>query len=112
MIENKARIAANGGTIATSNPEIGIKLAVQRIAEKLNKPFIPTDGEVYYYVDAENLIYSTINHNTNKDALNIAVGDCFKNRKRALINKGAIMKRIEKATELLRKCRDDNAEDS
>lgn len=94
------------------NPEIGIKLAVQRIVEKLNKPFIPTDGEVYYYVDAENLIYSTINHNTNKDALNIAVGNCFRKRKEVYVNKGAIMKRIERATELLRKCRDDNAEDS
>ena len=94
------------------NPEIGIKLAVQRIVEKLNKPFIPTDGEVYYYVDAENLIYSTINHNTNKDALNIAVGNCFRKRKEAYAYKGAIMKRIERATELLRKCRDDNAEDS
>lgn len=27
-------------------------------------------------------------------------------------NKDAIMKRMERATELLRKCRDDNAEDS
>lgn len=32
------------------NPEIGIKLAVQRIAEKLNKPFIPKFGESYYYI--------------------------------------------------------------
>lgn len=94
------------------NPEIGIKLAVQRIAEKLNKPFIPTDGETYYYVDDKDTVYSTINHNTNKDALNIAVGNCFRKRKEAYANKGAIMKRIERATELLRKCRDDNAEDS
>lgn len=89
------------------NPEIGIKLAVQRIVEKLNKPFIPTDGETYYYVDDEDTIYSTINHNTNRDILNIAVGNCFKNYERALGNKGAITKRIEKATKLLEKLRDE-----
>lgn len=88
------------------NPEIGIKLAVQRIAEKLNKPFIPTDGETYYYVDDKDTIYSTINHNTNRDILNIAIGNCFKNYQRALSNKDAITKRIEKAAELLKKIRD------
>lgn len=92
------------------NPEIGIKLAVQRIAEKLNKPFIPTDGETYYYVDDEDTIYSTINHNTNRDILNISVGNCFKNYQRALSNKNAITKRIEKATELLKKLRDERDE--
>lgn len=92
------------------NPEIGIKLAVQRIAEKLNKPFIPTDGETYYYVDDEDTIYSTINHNTNRDILNIAVGNCFKNYERALSNKGAITKRIKRSTELLEKLRDERDE--
>lgn len=92
------------------NPEIGIKLAVQRIAEKLNKPFIPADGEAYYYVDDSNLIYSTLNHNTNKDALNIAVGNCFKNRKEAYINRFTIDMRIERATELLKKLRDEGDE--
>lgn len=89
------------------NPEIGIKLAVQRIVEKLNKPFIPTDGEAYYYVDDENLIYSTINHNSNKDALNIAVGNCFRKYKEAEANAAVIMKRIKKAAELLKKLRDE-----
>lgn len=88
------------------NPEIGIKLAVQRIAEKLNKPFIPTDGETYYYVDDEDTIYSTINHNTNRDILNIAVGNCFKNYERALSNKGVIMKRIEIAKIVLKSLQD------
>lgn len=92
------------------NPEIGIKLAVQRIVEKMNKPFIPTDGETYYYVDDEDTIYSTINHNTNRDILNIAVGNCFKNYERALSNKGAITKHIEKAAELLEKLRDEGDE--
>lgn len=90
----------------TFNPEIGIKLAVQRIAEKLNKPFIPEDNEPYYYVDDENLIYSTINHNTNKDALNIAIGNCFENYQRALSNKDVIMKRVEIAKVVLKKLRE------
>ena len=90
------------------NPEIGIKLAVQRIAEKLNKPFIPTDGETYYYVDDEDTVYSTINHNTNRYILNIAVGNCFKSYERALSNKGTITKHIERAAELLKSLREDD----
>lgn len=92
------------------NPEIGIKLAVQRIAEKLNKPFIPTDGEAYFYVDDNNSVYSTVNHNANVDVLNIAVGNCFKSRERAFSNRFAIAKRIERATELLKKLRDERDE--
>lgn len=92
------------------NLEIGIKLAVQRIAKKINKPFVPTDGETYFYVDDEDTIYSTINHNTNRDILNIAVGNCFKNYERALSNKDAITEHIEKAAELLKKLRDQGDE--
>lgn len=94
------------------NPEIGIKLAIERAAQAMHAPFVPEENEAYYYVDDENLIYSTINHNTNKDALNIAIGNCFRTYNLARANTGVIMKRIERATELLRKCRDDNAEDS
>lgn len=88
------------------NPEIGIKLAVQRIAKKINKPFVPTDGETYFHVDDEDTIYSTINHNTNRDILNIAVGNCFKNYERALSNKDVIMKRIEIAKIVLKSLQD------
>lgn len=94
----------------TFNPEIGIKLAVQRIVEKLNKPFVPAGDEAYYYVDDKNLIYSTINHNSNKDALNIAVGNCFRKYKEAQANADVIMKRIGKATKLLEKLRDEGDE--
>lgn len=90
------------------NPEIGIKLAVQRIAEKLNKPFVPEKDEPYYYVDDENLIYSTINHHTNTDILNIAVGNCFRKRKEAHANKESIRKRIERAKALLKSLREDD----
>lgn len=88
------------------NPEIGIKLAVRRIAEKLNKPFIPKENEAYYYVGNENRVYRTINYNRNIDILNIAVGNCFKNYERALRNKGVIMKRIEIAKIVLKSLQD------
>lgn len=88
------------------NPEIGIKLAVQRIAEKINKPFVPANDEAYYYVDDKNLIYSTINHNTNKDALNIAIGNCFRTYNLARANTGVIMKRIEIAKVVLKSLQD------
>ena len=73
----------------------------------MHAPFVPEDGEAYYYVDDENLIYSTINHNSNKDALNIAVGNCFRKYKEAEANAAVIMKRIKKAAELLKKLRDE-----
>ena len=92
------------------NPEIGIKLAIERAAQAMHAPFVPAEGETYYYVDDENLVYSTINHNTNKDALNIAVGNCFKKHKQAQANVNAIMKRIEKVTKLLEKLRDQGDE--
>lgn len=92
------------------NPEIGIKLAIERAAQVMHAPFVPEDGEAYYYVDDENLIYSTINHNSNKDALNIAVGNCFRKYKEAEANAAVIMKRIKKAAELLKKLRDERDE--
>lgn len=92
------------------NPEIGIKLAIERAAQAMHAPFVPAEGETYYYVDDENLVYSTINHNTNKDALNIAVGNCFRKHKQAQANVDAIMKRIEKVTKLLEKLRDQGDE--
>lgn len=92
------------------NPEIGIKLAIERAAQMMHAPFVPEDGEAYYYVDDENLIYSTINHNSNKDALNIAVGNCFRKYKEAEANAAVIMKRIKKAAELLKKLRDEGGE--
>ena len=94
------------------NPEIGIKLAIERAAQAMHAPFVPEENEAYYYADDENRIYSTINHNTNTDILNIAVGNCFRKRKEAHANKESIRKHIERAAEILRKCRDDNAEDS
>lgn len=92
------------------NPEVGIKLAIERAAQAMHAPFVPEENEAYYYVDDKNLIYSTINHNTNKDALNIAIGNCFRGGKEARSHKDVIMKRVEKATKLLEKLRDEGDE--
>lgn len=90
------------------NPEIGIKLAIERAAQAMHAPFIPKENEAYYYVGDENRVYSTINHNTNTDILNIAVRNCFKSRTKAHSNKDVIMKRIAKAAKLLKTLRDDD----
>lgn len=92
------------------NPEVGIKLAIERAAQAMKTPFVPEENETYYYADDENRIYSTINHNTNTDILNIAVGNCFRKRKEAHANKESIRKRIERATELLKTLRDEGDE--
>lgn len=90
------------------NPEIGIKLAIERAAQAMHAPFIPEENEAYYYVGDENRIYSTINHHTNTDILNIAVRNCFKSRTKAHSNKDVITKRIAKAAKLLEKLREDD----
>ncbi len=41
------------------NPEIGIKLAIERAAQDMRKPFIPYSGQVYYYVDTEGSVNRT-----------------------------------------------------
>lgn len=92
------------------NPEIGIKLAVQRIVEKLNKPFIPKFGESYYYISYNGEIKVGLYNNALVDWLCVAMGNCFRNDKQALTNKNIIVKRIEKATELLKKLQDERDE--
>lgn len=91
------------------NPEVGIKLAIERAAQAMKAPFVPEENEAYYYADDENRIYSTINHNTNTDILNIAVGNCFRKRKEAHANKESIRKRMERAKVLLKSLREDDA---
>lgn len=75
------------------NPEVGIKLAIERAAQAMKTPFVPEENETYYYVDDEDTIYSAINHNTNRDILNIAIGNCFRTYNLARANTGVIMKR-------------------
>lgn len=94
------------------NPEVGVKLAIERAAKQMHEPFIPNEGEVYYYVAGLDEVYDTINYHEYKDILNIALGNCFKTLEKALDNTYIIMRRAVNAIELLKKCRDDNAEDS
>lgn len=88
------------------NPEVGIKLAIERAAQAMKTPFVPEENETYYYVDDEDTIYSAINHNTNRDILNIAIGNCFRTYNLARANAGVIMKRIEIAKVVLKSLQD------
>ncbi|WP_417093462.1 hypothetical protein [Megasphaera sp.] len=92
------------------NPEIGIKLAVERAAQAMHAPFIPGYNEHYYCVGNKDTIYSTVNRNEAADALCIALGNSFRTYNQAKANAGVIIKRIERATELLKKLQDEGEE--
>lgn len=89
------------------NPEIGIKLAIERAAQVMHAPFIPKFGESYYYISYNGEIKVGLYNNALVDWLCVAMGNCFRNDKQAIANKNVIVKRIEKATELLEKLRDE-----
>lgn len=92
------------------NPEIGIKLAIERAAKDMRKPFIPHSGQVYYYVDTDGSTYRTCFFRplgTIEDQLKVAMGNCFKTRGQAAANADIILKRLKKATELLKTLRDE-----
>lgn len=91
------------------NPEIGVKLAIERAAQDMRKPFIPYGGQAYYYVDADGSIYRTCffgSFGTIESQLKVAMGNCFKTRAQAQANAGIMMKRLERATELLKTLRE------
>lgn len=92
------------------NPEIGIKLAIERAAQAMHAPFIPKFGESYYYISYNGEIKVDFYDNALVDWLCVAMGNCFRNDKQALTNKNVIVKRIEKATELLEKLRNEGGE--
>lgn len=89
------------------NPEIGIKLAIERAAQAMHAPFIPKFGESYYYISYNGEIKVGLYNNALVDWLCVAMGNCFRNDKQALTNKNVIVKRIKKAAELLKKLRDE-----
>lgn len=92
------------------NPEIGIKLAIERAAQDMRKPFIPYSGQAYYYVDADGSIYRTCffgSFGTIESQLKVAMGNCFKTRGQAVANADIILKRLKKATELLKTLREE-----
>lgn len=92
------------------NPEIGIKLAIGRAAQAMHAPFSPKFGEGYYYISYNGEIKVGLYNNTLVDRLCVTMGNCFRNDKQALTNKNVIVKRIEKATELLEKLRNEGGE--
>ena len=92
------------------NPEIGIKLAIARAAQDMRKPFIPYGGQAYYYVDTDGSVYRTCffgSFGTIESQLKVAMGNCFKTRGQAVANADIILKRLKKATELLKTLRDE-----
>ena len=92
------------------NPEIGIKLAIERAAQDMRKPFIPYIGQVYYYVNTDGSIHRTCFFGlfgTGESQLRVAMGNCFKTIGQATANADIILKRLKKATELLKKLRDE-----
>ena len=88
------------------NPEIGIKLAIERAAQNMRKPFIPREGQAYCYVDANGVVRGTGFLGSIESKLNVAMGNCFKTRAQAQANAGIMMKRLERATELLKTLRE------
>ena len=63
----------------------------------IRKPFIPCNGQLYYYVDADRIISATCFLGSIEDKLKIAMGNCFKTSTQAQANVDIIMKRLEKA---------------
>lgn len=92
------------------NPEIGIKLAIERAAQDMRKPFIPYIGQAYYYVDGDESVCRTYYIGSAASILKVAMGNCFKTRTQAQANAGIMMKRLERAIELLKTLRDEEDE--
>lgn len=63
----------------------------------IRKPFIPYNGQLYYYVEADRIVSATCFLGSIEDKLKIAIGNCFKTSEQAQANVDIIMKRLEKA---------------
>jgi hypothetical protein len=70
------------------NPEIGIKLAIERAS--MTMPFHPQNGERYYYFTDDGRLYDAIYCNDIEDKVNDLIGNCFKNKKTAMYNKDMV----------------------
>ncbi|WP_287046977.1 hypothetical protein [Megasphaera sp.] len=89
------------------NPEIGIKLAIERAAQNMRKPFTPREGQAFCYVDENGVVRATGFLGAIDSQLKVAMGNCFKTRAQARANVGRMMKRRERAIELLKTLRDE-----
>jgi hypothetical protein len=76
------------------NLEVGLQLAIQRLAEKT--PFVPKDGEFYYSIllSTGNAYKSTFYVHIFSDELNKAIGNCFRTKEEAEKNKEKITSRF------------------
>lgn len=92
------------------NPEIGIKLAIGRAAQKMRKPFTPREGQAYCYVDENGVVRGTGFLGSFDSQLKVAMGNCFKTKAQARANVGRMMKRQKRAIELLKTLRDEEDE--
>lgn len=90
------------------NPEIGIKLAVERAAQAMHAPFIPKFGESYYCISYNGEIKVGLYDNALVDWLCVAMGNCFRNDKQAIANKNVIVKRFKEIENQLKKTREDD----
>ncbi len=90
------------------NPEIGIKLAIERAAQVMHAPFIPKFGESYYYISYNGEIKVGLYNNALLDWLCVAMGNCFRNDKQAIANKNVIVKRFKEIENQLKKTREDD----
>lgn len=90
------------------NPEIGIKLAIERAAQAMHAPFIPKFGESYYYISYNGEIKVGLYNNALVDWLCVAMGNCFRNDKQAIANKNVIVKRFKEIENQLKKTREDD----
>lgn len=79
------------------NPEIGVRLAVTRAVQNMRKPFIPYNGQLYYYVNADRIVSATCFLGSIEDKLKIAMGNCFKTSEQAQANVDIITERLKKA---------------
>lgn len=65
---------------------------------KLNKPFVPRKGEVYYYIDSTGVICSTwYSKGCNVDRDRVAIYNCFKTHEEAMNVSDKLKEVLEKA---------------
>lgn len=77
------------------NVETGIRLAIQRLAEKA--PFIPKEGQEYWGIWLTNgkPLYMTYNSTFYDHIINMAIGNCFRTDDEALKHRHEIWKRLK-----------------
>lgn len=82
---------------------IGVRLAVQRIKEQLGQvKWKPENGDEYWYVGPDNLVYFKFNTNTAHEEMAMLLNNCFRTRDDAIANVGKVRKRYKAVEEFLK----------